>query len=107
MLLSHMDLRWRTIGQTLMEPFMVVEHEVAFEACLKGRDGRIVLEVHVLIRDRPPSPFDKEIVQRAAPAIHADRDPRSRQAAGEGEARELDALVGVEHRWTALHQRHV
>jgi len=61
-----------------MGPFMVVEHEVVFEACLKGRDGRIAFQVNVLIRDRPPSPFDKDSVQRAASTIHTDRDSRPR-----------------------------
>ena len=71
-----MDLCWRPVSQALMKPLIVVEREVAFEARFKRRDARIVFEVNVLILDRPPEPFDKDIVQRAAPAIHTDRNPR-------------------------------
>jgi hypothetical protein len=71
-----MDLRWRPIGQALMWPFTVVEREVACEARFQRWDAGIVGQVHVFLRDRPPSPFDKDMIQCAAPAIHADRDPR-------------------------------
>jgi len=46
-----MDLRWGTIGQTLVWPFIIVELEVAFESLCEGWDGGIVFQVNVFIRD--------------------------------------------------------
>src|SRR6185295_14071387 len=63
-------------------------------------------EIHLLVLDRSPEPFDEDVVPPRASAIHADGDPGLEQHAGEGVAGELvagelvagelRALVGVE-----------
>jgi hypothetical protein len=103
-LVLPMDLCWRPVRQALRKPFIVVARDVAFEARFKRWDARIVCEVHVLILDRPPEPFDNDVVQRAAPAIHTDCNPRPFSAVGQGEARQLDALISIEHLGTSVHQ---
>jgi hypothetical protein len=85
-----------------MWPFMVVEMEVAFESLSERRYRALVFPVKVLILDRSPEPFNKDIVQRAAPAIHADGDAFPRQAACKGKAGELDSLVGAQTAGWAL-----
>jgi hypothetical protein len=52
-----------------MRPFLVVEDEAALEARFKRWDGRVVFQVNILILDRPPEPFDKDMVQRTALGI--------------------------------------
>ena len=56
-----------------MEPFLVVEAEI----CAKARnsqmaDALVILEVNLLVLDRPPQPLDKDVVEDAAAAVHAD-----------------------------------
>ncbi len=46
-----MDLRRSTIGQALMWPFLVLELEVASAALCEGRDGGVVLQGKVFLRD--------------------------------------------------------
>jgi len=55
-----------------------------------------LVQIDRLIFERPPKPFDKDIVHVSAPAIHGDRDLRILEDAGELEAGELTALIGVE-----------
>ena len=71
-----MDLCWCPVRPAVMQPGSIVEREGACEARFKRRDARLVVEGTGLILDRPPEPCDKAMVQRAAPAIQADRHPR-------------------------------
>jgi Transposase IS116/IS110/IS902 family len=103
--LWHMGLRRRSRGQALMRSFMVSEEEVTCEPLGKRWGGGIILQVKVFIRDGPPEAFNQEMVACAAPAIHADGNPRPRQAAGTGEARALDALLVMANHGRSLPQR--
>ena len=38
------------------------------------RDRLVSLDVNIVILERPPKPFDKYVIDRPAPAVHADRD---------------------------------
>src|SRR6185312_14649660 len=62
-----------------------------------GLADRVVSpEIHLLVLDRSPEPFDEDVVPPRASAIHADGDAGLEQHAGEVVAGELRALVGVE-----------
>src|SRR5439155_801662 len=54
------------------------------------------MEIDAFVFERSPQPFDEHIVHPAAFAAHRDADTVALQHLGEGEARELRALVGVE-----------
>jgi hypothetical protein len=57
----------------------------------------IVFQVYLLVLDRAPEPFRKDIIERPAAAIHADADEVILQNAGELVTRELRPLVAVEY----------
>ena len=59
-------------------------------------DGLVGAEVDLLVLDRAPEPFDKDVVAPAALAIHADPDVVRAQDIEERGARELRALIRVE-----------
>src|SRR5512132_2611270 len=56
----------------------------------------VALEIDVLVLQRAPQPFDEDVVDPAAAAVHRNPDPGRHQCAGEGGTGELAALVGVE-----------
>jgi len=58
-----------------MEPFVVVEAEIGAKTRNRKWCVFVILEVNLLVLDRAPKPFDENIVEDAAPAIHADPDP--------------------------------
>lgn len=74
----------------------VVERDELAEAGLDVGDRVVGLEIHLLILDGSPEAFDKDVVPPAAFAIHADLDAMFLEGAGEFDAGELAALVGVE-----------
>ena len=53
-------------------------------------------QIHLLIFDAAPQPLDEDIVPPGPFAVHADRNVVAGEHAGEGLARELRALIGVE-----------
>ena len=55
-----------------------------------------ILQVHMLILDRPPEPLDKNIVQCPTTSIHTDFDAFVQQRLGKAGRSELRTLVGVE-----------
>ena len=55
-----------------------------------------LMQIDGLVFERTPQPLDKDVVQAPAPAVHRDLDAGGLQVPGEGAARELAALVGVE-----------
>lgn len=57
--------------------------------------GQLV-QMHRLVFERPPQPFDEDIVHAPAPAIHGDGDLGVLEGVRELEAGELAPLVGVE-----------
>jgi hypothetical protein len=54
------------------------------------------MQVDRFVLERAPQPLDEDVVHAAAPSIHGDRDLRRFKNAGESEAGELAALIGVE-----------
>lgn len=75
---------------------MVVKVEETPQPQPRFLDGVPVLQVHMLILDRPPKPFHKNVVQCPAAPVHADFDALVQQRLGEAGSGELRALVGVE-----------
>src|SRR6266404_4169172 len=60
--------------------------------------GRTVVgpQIHLLVLDAAPQPLDEDVVPPSALAVHADRNAVVGEHAGEGRARELRTLIGVE-----------
>ncbi len=54
------------------------------------------LQIHALMLEAAPEPFDKNIVQRSTPSIHANRNACALEHARERSAGELGALIAVE-----------
>ena len=71
---------------------MVVELEVPVQPVIGLIQRVVAVGVHLLIFNRSPQSFDKDIVMGPSPTVHADPDARLRQAAGEPRAGELRAL---------------
>lgn len=92
------------IVQRLMRTLVIVKHEVLLQALVSLIKRFIGFRIDLLIFDRPPEPFDKDMVMRPSSTIHTDPDPGLRQATGKGEAGELGALVGVEDHRQAVRQ---
>ena len=55
-----------------------------------------VVQIDSLVFEGAPQPLDEDVVHAPAPAVHRDMDTGRPQAAGEGEAGELAALIGIE-----------
>ena len=80
------------------EPF--ADHAVRDEAI-----GQL-MQIDRLVFEQTPQPLDEDIVHAASPAVHRDRDVRALEHAGEVEAGELAALIGVEDfRFSVFGQR--
>jgi len=56
-----------------MNSLVAVEAEAAGQRGLRLPHARVVLQVHLLVLHAPPEPLDEHVVDRPAPAIHADR----------------------------------
>src|SRR6266702_708690 len=74
----------------------IVETEITADGGAGVADRLVSSEIDLLVFDRAPQPFDKEVVAPGALAVHADGDGVLDQHAGEGRAGELAALIGVE-----------
>src|SRR5919202_4758581 len=83
------------IGQRLIRPFLVVEAEVAAQPHPRLARGGVLVQVHLLIFDRPPQPFGKDVVQRPPPPIHADLHPGHRQPVRVLRTGEMTPLIAV------------
>jgi len=83
---------------------MIVEGEVVVQPCFQGWYGGVLFQVDVLVFDRAPQAFDKDVVQRTPPAVHAYSHAGCFQARGKGMSGELCALVGVEYLRLSLAQ---
>ena len=55
-----------------------------------------LMQVHGLVLQRPPQPFDKDVVEEPAPAVHRERHARTQHPIGKGLAGELRALIGIQ-----------
>ncbi len=90
------DFRWRRSVVAAVGVALVVEADAGFQLRV-GVDERLVgFEVHFLVSDGAPEPFDEHVVQAAAFAVHRDLYPALQQHGGKLGRGELAALVGVE-----------
>jgi len=85
-----------------MEPFGVVSVEVNTQATVSVKHRWIFHDVDVVVFDRPPQPFDKNIVKDQSSSVHADFDLVLEQHLDERHRRKLDALVAVENIRTSI-----
>lgn len=74
----------------------VVEVEVSYQSLSKLPRRLVGAQVDILVLDAAPEPFDENVVDPAAFAVHADVDIVVFEHTGEGVAGELHPLVGVE-----------
>ena len=82
--------------QRRVRPLGVVEADpVPDDAPGREAVGDLV-QIDRLVFERAPQPLDEDVVHAPAPAVHRDADAGRLQAAGEGEAGELAALIGIE-----------
>ena len=75
---------------------MVVKFKVVPEPLSQLSNALVVIEVDVLIFDASPEPFYKYIVQRPAPAIHANESFTIQQPLCKDRAGKLAAVIGIE-----------
>ena len=75
---------------------VVVEVQVVAERGAGVADAVVGSQIHLLIFDAAPQPLDEHVVSPGAFAVHADCNAVAGEHAGEGRARELRALVGIE-----------
>ena len=73
----------------------VVERQIATKTATRLRDASVGPEVNFLVFDRPPEPFDKDIVAPRALAIHADRNLGVLQGREKGNGAARAALIRV------------
>ena len=81
---------------------VVVIIEPPAHPCAQLGAGLEIVQIDALLLKGPPQPLDENVVHAAATAIHADLDIGGLQHAGEREAGELAALIGVEYLWLAV-----
>ena len=80
-----------------VRPVVVVKAEVGFEAGLRLDLRAVPLQVDLLVFHGAPEPFDEDVVQCPAPAIHRDPHAPSQQRLGKIGRGKLAALIGIEY----------
>lgn len=80
-----------------MNPFHVVKVKVSFQAPAGVGDRQVLVQVNLLVFDRPPEAFHEDVVMHPAPAIHADADALPFENVCKVGAGELNALIGIEN----------
>ena len=55
-----------------MEPFVVVKAEIGAQTRNSKCDALVILEANLLVLDRAPQSFDKDVVEDAPATVHAD-----------------------------------
>src|SRR5258707_10287698 len=91
------NLTRRAIAQCLVRPLVVVELKPFADAPARLDHRAIRLDENLLIFQAPPQPLDEDVVQIAAPPIHADPNLSPRQLTNKIRAGELRTLIGVEY----------
>ena len=79
-----------------MRPGLVVERQIAFQALMRGPDGLVGVQIHLLVFDALPESFDEHVVPPAPFSVHADLDAVVDQEPGELLAGKLAPLIRVE-----------
>ena len=95
----------RSAGERLVRTKSVVKTDPPGDPGVRFAAVGIALEIDLLALQRPPQPFDEDVVQPAAAAVHGDPDVGIGEAAGEGGAGELRTLVGIEDSPAETRQR--
>ena len=83
-----------------MRSLSVVEGQIAAKPAPSLRDASVGAQIDFLIFDRPPEPFDKDIVAPRPLAVHADRNLGVLQDFEKGNRCELAApptVFGCDH----------
>src|SRR6267142_5409014 len=86
----------RAAVKTRMGTPAVIEVEISADRAARLADGVIGPQVHLLVFDAAPEPFDKHVVPPCALAVHADRDAVVGEHACKSLSGELRALIRVE-----------
>ena len=79
-----------------MRTLAVVEGEIFAQANHQFPHRGVALQIHVLMLDVTPQPFNKNVVERSPPSIHADDHVFSLEDRSECIAGELRSLIAVE-----------
>ncbi len=85
----------RLIAERLMRSLVVVEVEVVLQRREQIEAAGEVAGIDQLVLERAPQPFDENVVERTAAAIHADQDAALLERSQEVGRGELRALIGV------------
>src|SRR5438093_11059780 len=80
-----------------MLPPLIVAHKERRSSLHRLSWRLIILQIDLLIFDRPPQPFHKDIVERPSPPVHTNENPCCCQPLREVVAGELCPLIGVEN----------
>jgi len=97
-----------------VRPALVVEVEVGVELRVRVDQRHVTFQIDLLVFHRPPQPFDEDVVETSALAIHRQFHTERQERGSELRRRELAALVCVEdlgraksrdRRWTARTQK--
>ena len=78
-----------------MPPGHIVIIEKLDHTFVDIRDRLVSLDIDVVILERPPEPFNKDVINGPTSAVHADRDRGIVQNLDELRACELTALIRV------------
>src|SRR3990170_3709290 len=82
-----------------MWPLVIVKLQVALKALPCFPRTAVVLQVNILVLDRPPQPLREHVVYRSSLAIHTDLDVRIQEKLNVLWTREVAPLVAVpDHR---------
>jgi len=79
--------------KTRVWPPAVIKVEVTADRSTSLADAVVGSQIHLFVFDAAPQPFDEDIVQPSALAVHADGDGIFDQHAREGRASELAARM--------------
>ena len=86
-----------------MRTIRIVKVKIYFQALLGLRNESVFLDVNILVFDRAPEAFDKNIVEDPTAAVHADGNTLLFENVCKLSARELNALICIKDlRFTEL-----
>src|SRR5215475_8545895 len=90
-------LAWGAVVQRLVWALVIVEHEPRADTatCLGNRTIR--LDEHFFVLQAAPQPFNEDVIEEPALAIHAHAYTMTFQLIEKRSTGELYALIGVEH----------
>src|SRR5215469_10825645 len=83
------------VAQSLVQPALVVEAEPLADADARLESIGIGFKMDLFVLQAAPQALDKDVVQPAPTAVHADPHPGGFQLVGKRRAGEWGTLVGV------------